>query len=184
MTNSIVIVQYVVAQIGLFIITNKMRHVYIHADLHSVNTVVYTATTPAKLKRRLHLRPKPKDNKDYPLILDFSLMLYFTATSGQPFYQKVTVKLNQNNSSNYPGYLLCKDCGKQEIWLIWWRIHCPRKLSSVFHMSTPSLSRTLCWLIFANCKQTRNIWEGGTSTEELPRPDWPVGESMGHFLHC
>lgn len=69
-----------------------MRQVYIHADLHSVNTVVYTATTPAKLKRRL--QPKPKDNKGQ-MILDFSLMLYFTATSGQPFYQKVTVKLNQ-----------------------------------------------------------------------------------------
>lgn len=63
MTNSIFIVQYVVAQIGLFIITNKMRHVYIHVDLHSVNTVVHTAPTPAKLKRRLHLGPKPKDYK-------------------------------------------------------------------------------------------------------------------------
>lgn len=63
-------------------------------------------------------------------------------------------------------------------------IHCPRKLSSDFHMSTPLLSHTLCWLIFVNCKQTRNTWEGGTSTEELPRPDWPMGESMGHFLNC
>lgn len=63
MTNPIFIVQYVVAQIGLFIITNKMRHRYIHVDLHSVNTVVYTATTPTKSKRRLHLGSKPKDYK-------------------------------------------------------------------------------------------------------------------------
>lgn len=51
MTNPIFIVQYVVAQIGLFIITNKMRHVYIHVDLNSVNTVVHTAPTPAKLEK-------------------------------------------------------------------------------------------------------------------------------------
>lgn len=45
MTNPIFIVQYVVAQIGMYIITNNMRHVYIHVGLHSVNTVVYSNDT-------------------------------------------------------------------------------------------------------------------------------------------
>lgn len=88
MTNPIFIVQYGVAQIGMYIITNKMRHVYIHVGLHSVNTVVYKQRHLLNWREGYILGQSQRITKDKRYDLDFSLVLYFTATSCQPFYQK------------------------------------------------------------------------------------------------
>lgn len=38
------------------------------------------------------------------------------------------------------------------------------------------------WLVLANLTQTRVDWEDGTTTEELPPLDCPVGLSVEHSL--
>lgn len=43
-------------------------------------------------------------------------------------------------------------------------------------------TQTLCWLVLANLTQTRVDWEDGTTTEELPPLDCPVGLSVEHPL--
>lgn len=40
----------------------------------------------------------------------------------------------------------------------------------------------VCWLVFTNLTQTRVTRKEGTSSKELPKSDWPMGKSVGHFF--
>lgn len=52
------------------------------------------------------------------------------------------------------------------------------------HMCIYFPKNVLDWLIFVHLIQTRDTWEEGLATEEVPPLDWPGDMCERHFLSC